>query len=230
MPARTLSDEQTTIDPFDVLAQSDGTSNLMVHALLCNEADSRSDITRRSTITCAHMGPPLGHRGFSCDAVGSAGLSDAHRRKIKVFVDDRLKERAAEAERLKRRGESHRIRVEYQIHPPASRPSRAFPLWRFSCVGFVLQAYLAARVQLLGSPFPPKRLDDLKRLYPHHADRLDDPNMRAQMGIGEGDRWRVALVGYVLNSLAREVDQIMAGAYVPQPGDEYFPPEPPSTE
>lgn len=223
MPARTLTDEPTTIHPFDVLGQTDGTSHLMVHALLCNETDSRTDVTKQSEINCSHMGPPLGQRSISCDAVGSAELNDTHRRKIKLFVDDRLLERAAE----KKRGRLHGLLAEYRIHPPATRPSQEFPLWRFSCVGYVLEAYKAAGIRLLGAPLPFRTLDELKQLYPHHARRLDDSDIRTHLGIGEGDRWAVALVGYVLNSLSRAVDQIHSDEYIPQPGDEYFPPEPP---
>jgi len=222
MPAWTLTDEPTTIHPFDVLGQSDGTSHLMVHALLCNETESRTDVTKQSNIRCTHMGPPLGQRSSSCDAVGSAGLNDTHRRKIKVFVDDRLMERAAE----KKRGRLNDLIAEYRIHPSATRPSREFPLWRFSCVGFVLEAYNAAGIRLLGAPLPFKTLDELKQLYPRHARHLDDSDNRTRLGIGEGDRWPVALVGYVLNSLSRAVKQIHSDEYVPQPGDEYFPPEP----
>ena len=227
MPARSLSNDPSTVDPFDVLAQSDGTSNLMIHALLCNEAESRGDVTRQSEIKCAHMGPPLGLRVNRCDAVGSADLNDTHRRKIKVFLDDRLKERSSEKDRLRLLGRSNEIRTEYRIQPPATKPSRAFPLWRFSCVGFVLQSYLAARIQLLGSPLPLKTVEELKRLYPGAADSLDDPNFRDRVGISHGDRWPVALVGYVLNSLARDVAAILAIPYVPEPGDEMFPRETP---
>ena len=225
MPARTLSDEPTTIDPFDVLGKNDGSSNLMLHALLCNETATRTDVTRASTIECSHMGPPLGQRRYSCDVVGAAGLSDDHRRKIKVFVDERLNERAAEKERRRKLGLRFDSRVEYRIHPPATRPSGTFPLWRFSCVGFVLQAYQAARIQLLGSPLPLKSLDELKRLYPFHAQQLGDPETRARLGIGEGDRWPVVLVGYVINSLSRSITEIHEEPYVPQSGDEYFPAE-----
>jgi len=97
-------------------------------------------------------------------------------------------------------------------------------LWRFSCVGFVLQAYQTARISILGAPLPLKTLDELKQFYPWAVNDLDNAESRVRLGIGEGDRWPVALVGYVLNSLSRSSGEIHASPFVPQPGDAYFPP------
>ncbi len=81
-------------------------------------------------------------------------------------------------------------------------------------------------MELLASPFPRKTIGDLKALYPNCSDRLDDPDVRARLGIGEGDDWPVALVGYVLQALNRE-DELVNGPktqpYRPLDGDEYFP-------
>lgn len=227
MPAQRLySAQPAAVHPYDVLAQSDGTSDLMLHALLCNEAASQNGITDSSVLRTFHMGPPLGPRRDLCDAVGSANLSADQRRKIKSFVDDRRAEKEAEKRRLRARGLSWNATAQYRIQPAATRPSRRFPLWRFSCVGLVLEAYKTARVYLLAPPLPLKTVADLKRLYPQFASELDDPDTRHDLGIGTGDRWPVALVGYVVHSLARTAAEINgAGAqpYQPHVGDEFYP-------
>ncbi|MDZ4821533.1 MAG: hypothetical protein SGJ20_21435 [Planctomycetota bacterium] len=74
---------------------------------------------------------------------------------------------------------------------------------------------------------PHSTLDDLKRYYPDFANVLGYQRMRDQLGIGVGNSWPVALAGYVLNSLARDVEDIHSTPYVPKPGDEYFSPDPP---
>lgn len=223
MPARRLSDQPSQLDPYDVLGQTDGSTDLMLHALLCNESTPRADVSKTTTVNCMHMGPPLGRRTDCGDAVGSAGLAEGHRRKIKTFVDDRRQERKAAKKRLQAAGRGDALRFEYCIHPAATKPSGEFPLWRFSCVGFVLEAYRAARIRLLGSPRPSVSVSKLKQLYPDSADELDDPSVCDRMGIGEGESWSVALVGYLLNSLARDTDEIHRTPYVPRVGDEYFP-------
>lgn len=228
MPATRVTQQPSQLHPFDVVALYDDSDDLLVHAMLCNEAQSRHDVVHDSEVDCVHMGPPLRVQTspLSSAAIGTAGLQETHRRKVKTFVDDRLKERFAEKERLKKLGRLADLRLEYLIHPPAMRPSGAIPMWRFSCVGFVLQAYQTARIKLLGGQLPLRSLTELKQFYPWAAKDLDVQENRIRLGIGEGERWPVALVGYVLNSLARNPSEIHAGPFVPQPGHEYFPPRP----
>lgn len=223
MPSWTLSADPSHVAPFDVLAQGSGGSDLMVHALLYSDENARADVVKGAWLKCVHMGPPLSQRERPVDVVGTASLSDEDVRKIKTFADDRLKERKSEEDRLKLLKQTNSLRVEYCIHPPAQKPTVSFSLWRFSCVGFVLQAYRTARLELLGTPLPLRSLDELKQFYPVQAEKLDDPVMRKQLGIDQGDSWPVALVGYVLHSLTREPNEIRATPYVPQAGDEYFP-------
>src|SRR5262249_28075708 len=66
------------------------------------------------------------------------------------------------------------------------------------------------------------------QFYPWAAIELDVLENRIRLGIGEGEHWPVALVGYVLNSLARDSNEIHASPFVPQLGHEYFPPRPPA--
>lgn len=194
----------------------------MVHALL-SFAEGGAEATKTTNIQCVHMGPPFGTHRYECDAAGTASLSGAERRMIKKFVDDRLEEREAQKARLRLTRRDRDIRTEYCILPSAQRPTPAFPLWRFSCVGFVLQAYQTARIELLGLPIPLRNLDELKRFYPSAAGKLDDPKVRKQLGIADAGPWPVALVGYVLHSLNREPAVIRSAPYVPAAGDELFP-------
>jgi hypothetical protein len=90
-------------------------------------------------------------------------------------------------------------------------------------VGWVLEAYATADLRLLGEPLPLVTLDELKLHYPEFGDRLNDPQVRADLGIGEGESWPVALVGYVLHSLNRKAAEIRDLPYSPKRGDEFFP-------
>jgi hypothetical protein len=227
MPAARLTSQPAVVHPYDVLAQSDGATGLMLHALLCNEADVRGDVTDKTELRTFHMGPPLGAWRAACDAFGTVNLTAKQKAKIKSFIDERQEERAAERRRLFELGGHWDARSQYLVHPEATPPTPDYPLWRFNCVGFVLQAYRRAGIKLLTGPFPLKTVDDLKRLYPYAAIQLDDPDQRTALGIGVGHRWPVLLVGYVLHSLGRKVEEVNgpgAEPYCPWEGDEFFKP------
>lgn len=226
MPAARLTSRASVVCPYDVLARSDGATDLMLHALLCNEADVRDDVTDKTVLRAFHMGPPLGPRRDSCDAFGTANLTAQQKTKIKSFIDERREECAAEKKRQSELGSRWDARSQYLIHPEATPPTPGYSLWRFNCVGFVLQAYLRARIKLVTGPYPLKTVDDLKRLYPGAAIYLDDPDQRTALGLESGDRWPVVLVGYLLHSMQRSVERIngpSAEPYCPREGDEFFP-------
>ncbi len=172
------------------------------------------------------MGPPLGATTRQLEALGTVTLDDerGERRKIKIFVDERLLERKAQEERLKLLKGRNRVCADYVIHPPFLEPDADTSLWRFSCVGFVLRAYMEARIQLLDlARLPPVSLETLKSIYRPMAARLDDQQFREQLGIGDGDNWPVAMAGQVMNSLLRDPGDIRREPFVPQQRDERFP-------
>lgn len=204
---------------------SDGATGLMLHALLCIEANVRADVTDKTVLRAFHMGPPLGRKSARCNTYGTANLTAAQKAKIKTFIDGRRKEREAEEKRISELGGRWDARSQYCIHPAASPPTADYPVWRFSCVGLVLQAYQRARIELLTEPYPLKTVDHLKQFYPSVARYLDDPNHRKALGLEGDDGWPVILVGYVLHSLRRTVAEINgpdAEPYRPQAGDELF--------
>lgn len=224
MPAIRLSDNPVSVNTFDVLVL--GNDDLMFHAMLCAETIARSDVTARIALRTTHMGPPLGLKRFQCNAVGSAELNEDDRRKIRTYVDERNQENEAERSRYRLLRMRWDARTQYQIHPPSSPPTKDYPLWRFSCVGYVLEAYRTARIDLLGNELPKKSIDDLKQLYPDQANDLDNVDKQKEMGIGEGNQWPIALVGYLLHSLARELNLIRGSdsqPYQANEGDEFFP-------
>jgi hypothetical protein len=73
---------------------------------------------------------------------------------------------------------------------------------------------------------PPATLDKVKKSFPTLSAWLDRPEFRERLGIGQGDEWPVLFAGYVLNSLARQADEIRKVPFAPVEGDEYFPSQP----
>jgi len=97
---------------------------------------------------------------------------------------------------------------------------------RFSCVGFVLEAYREAQIDLLRTNvalLPLVGLDALKVQYPVFAPLLNSPRVRAEFGIGGDGPWPVVLAGYVINALDRPETAIRSTPYRATAGDEFFP-------
>lgn len=176
----------------------------------------------------AHMGPPLKESRAKADAIGGVDLTDEERRRIKVFVDERLLETKSQLQRIKRLAgnrelQEEEIRGRYIICPMAQPPNPETPYWRFNCVGFVVTAYGEAEITLLAEELPLMSLEEIRRAYPLHAKELEKPEVRQRMGVGDGDSWPVALPGHVLNSVNRSPEVVRTDPFCPASGDEWFP-------
>jgi len=233
MPAWRLNEKDRQVRHFDVGAIDGSDPGFVVHVVLClAEQPQVVNINARS-LTTVHMGPPLEEKSQPIDVIGTAlldpdGVQPAERRQIKVFVDDRLRERKAQDSRLARQSLFDACYAEYVIHPAYIEPGAEVSLWRFSCAGFVLKAYEEANIHLIDvGKLPDVTLDKLKDAYPGLAHLLDDDEVRMRLGIGEGTAWPVVLAGYVVNSLDRSPDVIRSEAFLPTQGDEFFPSAPP---
>lgn len=229
MPAWRLDDSDRTIAECDVGATDGDGEHFVGHALLCQVKTPTQISSRCPQVQAIHMGPPLKQTPSDVDMIGTAELdvsdvSRGERRRIKSFIDDRLLERRAQEERFARLEQRLHPISEYIIHPAAKEPDADYPLWRFNCAGFVLAAYAEADIELVDQEHAPLvTVDFLKKAYPMAKRRLDDPDFRKDMGIGDGDRWPVVVPGYIVNSLNRSAADIRRTPYTPEPGDEYFP-------
>jgi hypothetical protein len=218
MPAQRLGTQPVSIHKYDVAAQdSASTPHFVRHVGLADE--QQHDVRSNSEISLAHMGPPLmrGHSGNPVHVIGKAGLTASQIRQIGVFVDEHLSE--YQAEKVRR----HK---QYVIHPHVREPDAEVPCRRFSCAGFVIEAYRDADLELLATAtarLPSVDLDTLTNAYSELAGVLRSPTRRSRFGLEGDGPWPVVLAGYVMNALNRTVDEIRDGPYTPAPGDEYFP-------
>jgi ribosomal protein L13E len=223
MPAQRLGSNPVAVRKCDVAGQDSATKRHFVrHVGLVNE--ERNDVRAGTQVPLVHMGPPLERQeaGIAVHAVATAGLTAGQIRQMGVFVDEHVSE--YEAERL-------RPDRQYVIHPHVREPDDVVPCRRFSCAGFVIEAHGDAGIELLvtePADLPPVNLDTLIYAYPDAASQLRSPTFRSRLGLEGDGPWPVVLVGYVLNSLSRTVDEIRRGPYTPVAGDEFFPAQPPS--
>jgi hypothetical protein len=116
------------------------------------------------------------------------------------------------------------LRPEDQWH----RDEKQVPLYRrFSCVSFVLAAYLdGAGINLVDTSrpdlLPEVGLDTVARAYGEHLRRLE--RIRAQVGVPGDGPWRILLAGYLCHAMNRPDESIRSTPYqVPESATPEFP-------
>src|SRR5271157_2502922 len=199
MPTQRVGSTPMTIRRFDVIGKdASSVPEFIEHVALA--AEERLHHVASAALPVVHMRPPLERAGeCRADCVGSAGLSVGSQRQIKVFCD--MIESEYKAAQL------GSFRAQYVICPhvdPIRRHDDTIVYRRFSCAGFVLEAYLAAGIHILLTDLarvPPVGLETLKTQYARFAQVLDSPRVRDEFGIGGDGPWPVVLAGYVLNTL-----------------------------
>jgi hypothetical protein len=221
MPAQRIATTAVGIRRFDVVGHdASGEAEFIAHVAL-----SGGDFPGYSPIaplTVVHMGPPLDRAGETiAHCVGSARLTADEQFQIGVFADEvALEYQAARAV----------IRQQQYVIAPHVDEQRSEDQTvvrrRFSCAGFVVEAYRDAGIDLLRTErdrVPLVQLESLKVQYPSFARLLDHDRFRADFGLTGDGPWPVVLAGHVLNALARTETDIRSAPYQAQAGDEYFP-------
>ena len=221
MPSYRVSGSIVTLSLYDVVGQ-DGEPNFIEHVGLAAKDGQQNS----GAIEVVHMGPPLQKDGqMKPHARGTVNLDFGEIKKIENFIDRHDGEHAATK---KLRGIALLLHAAdiYCIHPHAT-PHRErdgrYVRTRFSCTGFVFEAYNYAGIELVDdSEMPPIDLKRLKQMYPKFARRLDDHTFRESMGLSASGDWRLMLCGYLLHALNRDAAIIRSTPYVPSGTDAYF--------
>lgn len=213
------------INRFDVVGADSSEADFICHVGLAAAAGSQ-DVT---SVAVLDMGPPMHGHSFEnhmkCDVTGSAELTDDEVQKIRTFVD----RHASEHELFSQLGATQILKIAPQMYcvlphtSPIYEDDGRYTRTRFSCVGFVLEAYRGARIKLLNLDELP--LIDMKNIaaaYPQT--RLIQRGLISaeDLGlVGEGP-WPVLLCGYLFHALDRDSGVIRQEAYAPSMDDGHF--------
>jgi len=238
MPAQRIGGASVNIAIYDVLGfDSPHQPAFVGHVAIAAQALSLSQSTPIS-IRVTHMVPPLlANAPYTLGQChGAVGLEEVMMRRIATFVRQIRSEYEAEEARRRAAGTWNpatrdRFRADqYTIRPHVRWPDGTRPYHQFSCAGFVAETYGEADIVLVETreaELPPCYLATLKIAYSHLSTHLDDIAFLAEKGLdGEGP-WRILLPGYIMNSLGRSRDDILATPYQAVAGDEFFPSKPP---
>ena len=226
MPAQPLSSVPTNIACSDIVGTyASNADGFVDHVGIAKVG--REGVRKGDALTVAEMGPPLSDRAeWSPDVHGTATLTYGESMQIALFC--RQHRRKHEANNLVRgmgplRG--------YTIHPhckPFCEEDGTPVGMRFSCVGFVVEAYREAGIDLIATAWNELPRASWKSLSVAYS-MINKPEwamLNAKYGLGLDPRspeWRVVLPGYVLNALARSNEDIRASRYTPNNTDARFP-------
>ncbi|MGA2497442.1 MAG: hypothetical protein ABSH20_06860 [Tepidisphaeraceae bacterium] len=203
---------------FDVIGTDGERQGFIRHTGLASVAGEHD----RRAVPVIDMAPPLRRPGkMEANVVGTANLTDDEAHRVKDFVDRHEGEHRA-IQKLNRLS----FPQVYCVLPHAAPFNEAdgrYVRMRFSCAGFVFEAYKRAGIHLVEErQLPPIELQRIKEAYPDHAPLLDRPDFRDLMGLTGPGPWPVMLCGYLLNATKRDAPAIRREPHVAKTGDEIF--------
>jgi hypothetical protein len=226
LPSHRVGRSTITLNLFDVVGQDGDDPGFIAHTGLTSSAGVQS----ANMLPILDMGPPLHGQGdnarIEASVVGTAALSDDEARKIQTFIN--------------RHANEHQVFLQFSIgqllkaapqmycvNPHASPLREAdgrYVRTRFSCAGFVLEAYKKARIKLLSSAaLPAVDFAVIKLAYPSQSRLIESGRISAEALGLEGDGpWPVLLCGYLFHALDRSTDVIRHEPYQPVAENRYF--------
>lgn len=221
MVSTRLEGERVAVNRFDVILTGDEGSNFLKHAAICYE-DSEVSVGIGDTITLFEMNPPLQQNQCEVELNShllSLQVSEDEVRQIDTFIQERQQERQANTM-------LGRIR-EYILTPDSMPPTKEFPMWRFSCVGFVKACFSEADIELLDESSIPKRTrTELAQFYPERSELINDPERSCEfLNLCHGNTFPVSLAGYLYYSFDRPDETIRSTPFQPVEENAFVPQE-----
>lgn len=203
---------------FDVVGSDGQQVGLIRHVGMATKSGSRA----RNIVDVIEMCPPLhGNGQMQANAIGTARLSEDEWRRIQDFVDRHIIEHAA-IQTVTR----EKLPTIYCILPHAKlheEVDERYPRTRFSCAGFVFEAYRRARIILVDvTDLPPVDLQTIQNAYPDMASFLERAEVRDSLGLVGDGPWQVLLCGYLFHALNRNHSTIRNTPYTPVVADRVF--------
>jgi hypothetical protein len=226
VPSYRVAGSTLSLSIFDVVGQDSDESGFIDHTGLAEFAGSQN----AAKIPVLDMGPPLHGQGGSghvrANVVGSATLTADEVQKIKTFVNRNANEHLV----FLQFSMSQLIKAApqmYCVHPHASplyEDDGRYARMRFSCAGFVLEAYRKARIKLMDSnDLPMVDIGVIRSAYPEQIRLVEGRRISSEaLGLEGSGPWPVLLCGYLFHALNRDADVIRHEPYAPSIADRYF--------
>jgi len=225
VPSHRVIESTLSLSRFEVVGQDGAEPDFIGHAGLAEPAGSHN----AAGVPVLDMGPPLHGHGNTAqirgDVVGSAALTDDEVQKIKTFVDRHANEHAVFSQ-IRRTQLIQMAPQMYRVLPHASpfhEDDGRYTRTRFSCAGFVFEAYKRARIRLLDlNALPMVDMAIIAVAYPQTRFFDRGTITPEDLGLRGDGPWPVLLCGYLFHALDREADVVRQDAYTPDIMDRYY--------
>ncbi len=226
MPSYRVALGSVTLAMFDVVGRDGDEPAFIGHAGLADSAGSHN----AAKISVLDMGPPLHGQGtpghMSADVVGSATLTDDEVKKITNFINRHASEHRSflEFSRTELINAAPKMYIVRPHAKPFDEEDGRYARMRFSCAGFVLEAYRKARIRFLDSKaLPSVEMDDIRLCYPLEIRLMEDGKVTPEdLGLEGDGPWPVLLCGYLFHALNRDAGTVRSEQYVPTIADRHF--------
>jgi hypothetical protein len=225
MPSFSIKELHVELKVFEVLGADGPEAGFIKHTALA----ANGGVQSAHAVNVVDMGPPLhgpAHmHTMHATVVGRAELTDDEVQKIKVFVDQHSGEHQAFNSLRDALRYAPQIYCIYPHADPLREDDGRYVRMRFSCAGFVVEAYRFARIELIDLANLPKiDMGVIDATYPMLSPILRNGTITANsLGLGGDGPWPVLLCGYLFHALDRNADAIRAGPATPLPEHRYFP-------
>lgn len=226
MPSYRVNESTISLNIYDIVGQDGNSHNFIVHTGL---AESTGSHAAEQNIPVIDMSPPLreGNDLSDVSVVGSAFLTDDEERKIKKFIDTHASEHEA-FQQLRRKEFFKSIPQMYCVFPHAEKIKEKdgrYTRMRFSCVGFVFEAYKYAKIVLLvdTNDLPSLNMELIGQAYPRQLQMMESNHVKKEdLGLTGDGPWSVMLCGYLFHALNRTSNDIRTEPYTPHLEDQSF--------
>ena len=211
MPLQKLCNKPAVVEQFCVCSQEVQGTNFITHVGLASE--QQCGIKYGDTVKWTHVFSFFRRAEDRVHVIGKIRLSAEERESMDIFITD-CEEEIEKIKRFERP-------KQFIIFPHKEERSAERPYCRYSCAGFVLEAYRRIHVTILEEDvIPAQSLDFLDEYYPGLAEcSIKEREALGLIGTGP---WRVVLPGYVLNAFNRSEKKIRQEPFRPKVSHSFF--------
>ncbi len=231
MSTSRLNEANGSVGVYDPMGQDSETARHFIRHIGLSLRAFEFNAGETITASLIEMIPPLSVPGeadseaqtaVAIDIVSNMELSASEISRIKMFIDELVDEYSVA------RATDHE---QYTILPHFRDRNGDDSVRRYSCVGFVYEAYRDTDLDLIDLPsLPGVEIESLILAYPDQEARLRHPRLRAFGGLKGDGPWPVLMPGYLFHALNRPPDAWRRTPYSALSGDEQFPRSEPTTQ
>lgn len=211
MPIRESPYSNGEGSPFDLLAFNNSDASYFIRHIGLRGPEDETD-SAKSPPSMYHMSPPImleEIEDLEPDHSFFADLEISHIRKLETFIASHK----LQVDAAKRRPRGGTDWDEYIVLPHWQRSGDDGPTFRrYSCAGFVFEAYKWAEITLVkADELPDVDYHIVSPIYLRGKSKESTKRIRSEYGLSGEGPWKILLPGYIVHSFLRDSPSIISG-------------------